>query len=134
MIMFCLTVHHLWGRTLAKHNQDACAVAYAADGYIKARLSVALEVLSDIKQVLKEDAGLALTDKTRIVVKGILPLVALRLRDIHLRLSQWGYWGPPIFNMGPCCRPGEDPNAWKQFGPKLTWPVPEWVGRLGEGF
>ncbi len=36
MIVFCLTVHHLWGRTLAKHKQDACAVAYADDGYIKA--------------------------------------------------------------------------------------------------
>ena len=55
------------GRTLAKHNQDACAVAYAADGYIKARLSVALEVLSDIN----EDAGLAINDKTKILVKGI---------------------------------------------------------------
>ena len=71
MIVFCLTVHHLWGRTLATHNQDACAVAYADDGYIKAKLSVALEVLSDIKQVLKEDAGLALNDKTKILVKGI---------------------------------------------------------------
>jgi hypothetical protein len=71
MMVFCLTVHHLWGRTLAKHNQDACAVAYADDGYIKAKLSVALEVLSDIKQVLKEDAGLALNDKTKILVKGI---------------------------------------------------------------
>ena len=60
MIVFCLTVHHLWGRTLAKHNQDACAVAYADDGYIKAKLSVALEVLSDIKQILKEDVGLTL--------------------------------------------------------------------------
>ena len=53
MITFCLTIHHLWGRTLDKHNQDACAVAYADDGYIKAKLSVALEVLSDIKLVLK---------------------------------------------------------------------------------
>ena len=42
MIVFCLTVHHLWGRTLATHNQDACAVAYADDGYIKAKLSVAM--------------------------------------------------------------------------------------------
>jgi hypothetical protein len=50
MITFCLTIHHLWGRTLDKHNQDACAVAYADDGYIKTKLSVALEVLSDIKQ------------------------------------------------------------------------------------
>jgi hypothetical protein len=57
MIVFCLTVHHLWGRTLDKHNQDACDVAYTDDGYIKAKLSVALQVLSDIKQVLKEDSG-----------------------------------------------------------------------------
>ena len=53
MIVFCLSVHHLWGRTLNKHHQDACAVAYADDSYIKAKLSVALEVLSDIKHVLK---------------------------------------------------------------------------------
>jgi hypothetical protein len=72
MIVFCLTVHHLWGRTLNKHHQDACAVAYADDSYIKAKLSVALEVLSDIKHVLKEDDGLALNfDKTKILVKGL---------------------------------------------------------------
>ena len=44
MIAFCLSIHHLWGRTLAKHYQDVCAVAYADDGYIKVKLSVALEV------------------------------------------------------------------------------------------
>jgi hypothetical protein len=71
MIVFCLSIHHIWGLTLAKHNQDACAVAYADDGYIKANLSVALEVLSDINLVLKEDAGLDLNDKTKILVKGI---------------------------------------------------------------
>jgi len=51
MIVFCLSVNHLWGRTPDKNHQDACAVAYADDGYIKAELSVALEVLSvsDIK-------------------------------------------------------------------------------------
>ena len=59
MIVFCLTIHHLWGRTLDKHNQDVCAVAYADDGYIKAKLSVALEVLSDIKHVLREDLSRA---------------------------------------------------------------------------
>ena len=63
MIVFCLSIHHISGRTLAKHNQDACAVAYADDGYIKAKLSVALEVLSDISLVLKEDAGLDLNDQ-----------------------------------------------------------------------
>ena len=58
------------GRNKAKKKEDA--EAYADDGYIKAKLSVALEVLSDIKQVLKEDAGLALNDKTQILVKGYL--------------------------------------------------------------
>ena len=77
MIIFCLSVHHIWGRTLAKHHQDACAVAYADDGYIKAKLSVALEVLSDLKHVLKEDSGLSLNfdstqkSKTKFLVKGI---------------------------------------------------------------
>ena len=77
MIIFCLSVHHLWGRTLAKYNQDACAVACADDGYIRAKLSVALEVLSDLKHVLKEDAGLSLNfdstqkSKTKFLVKGI---------------------------------------------------------------
>jgi hypothetical protein len=33
---------------------------------------------------------------------------------------QRGYWGPPIHNMGLCGWPGEDPNAWKQFGPETT--------------
>ena len=37
---------------------------------------------------------------------------------IQLRLSQLGYWGPPIHNMGPCSRSGQDTNAWKQFGPE----------------
>jgi hypothetical protein len=85
-------VYHLWGGTLNKHHQDACAVAYADDGYIKAKLSVALEVLSDVKvvvsartnkshhhqvlsdvkHVLKEDAGLDLNfDKTKLLIKGI---------------------------------------------------------------
>jgi hypothetical protein len=41
MLIFNLTIHHLWGRVLAKF-QEARAIAYADDGYIKAKLSVAL--------------------------------------------------------------------------------------------
>jgi hypothetical protein len=92
MFVFCLSVHHLWGRTLSKHHQDACAVAYADDGYIKAKLSVALEVLSDGKHVLKEDAGLDLNfDKTKILIKGILAAdahaVAQRMLKADLSLA-----------------------------------------------
>ena len=47
------------------------APAYADDEH-KAKLSVALELLSDIKHILKEDACLDLDfDKTKILVKGI---------------------------------------------------------------
>ena len=59
MLIFNLTVHHIWGRVLAKF-QGARAVAYADDGYIKGKLSEALQVLAELKRVLKEDAGLEL--------------------------------------------------------------------------
>ena len=104
MIVFCLTVHHLWGRTLNKHHQDACAVAYADDGYIKAKLSVALEVLSDIKHVLKEDAGLSLNfdstqnSKTKFLVKHDGPRRSL------LQLPPLAACAPPRLRRCSCLR------------------------------
>ena len=71
MLIFNLTVHHIWGRVLAKF-QGARAVAYADDGYIKGKLSVVLQVLAELKRVLKEDAGLELNiSKTAILSKAI---------------------------------------------------------------
>jgi hypothetical protein len=71
MLIFILTVHHIWGRVLAKF-QGARVVAYADDGYIKGKLSVALQVLAELKRVLKEDAGLELNiSKTAILPKAI---------------------------------------------------------------
>ena len=99
MIVFCLTIHHLWGRTLDKHNQDACAVAYADDGYIKAKLSVALEVLSDIKLVLKEDAGLDINDKTKILVRGITAAEA------HAAAQRLLAADPSLAHLGPLLTP-----------------------------
>jgi hypothetical protein len=59
------------GRVLAKF-QEARAVAYADDGYIKAKLSVALQVLTELKAVFKTDDGLELNvSKTSILPKGI---------------------------------------------------------------
>jgi hypothetical protein len=99
MIVFCLMVHHLWGRTLVKHNQDACDVSYADDGYIKTKLSVALEVISDIKQVLKEDAGLALNDKTKILVKGISEA------DAHAASQRLFIADPSLVHLSPLLSP-----------------------------
>ena len=99
MIVFCLSIHHLWGRTLAQHYQDACAVAYADDGYIKAKLSVALEVLSDIKLVLKEDAGLDINDKTKILVRGITSAEA------HAAAQRLLADDPSLTHLGPLLTP-----------------------------
>jgi hypothetical protein len=59
------------GRTLAKYLQ-ARSLAYADDAYINAKLSVALQVLADLKYVLEEDGDLELNvSKTVILPKGI---------------------------------------------------------------
>jgi hypothetical protein len=47
-------------------------IAYTDDGYIKAKLNVALQVLTDLKHVFKEDAGLDLNvSKTSILHKDV---------------------------------------------------------------
>jgi hypothetical protein len=100
MIVFCLSVHHLCGRTLNQHNQGAWAVLYTDDGYIKAKLSIALEVLSDIKHVLKEDAGLALNfDKTKILVKGI------SAADAHAAAQRMLNADPSLAHLRPLLSP-----------------------------
>jgi hypothetical protein len=71
MLIFYLTVHHLWGRVLANF-QEARAIAYGDDGYIKAKLIVAHQVLAELKHVLKQDAVLELNvSKTSILPKGV---------------------------------------------------------------
>jgi hypothetical protein len=57
MLIFNLTIHHLWGRVLGKF-QEARAVVYVDDRYIKTKLSVVLQVLAELKTVFKSDTGL----------------------------------------------------------------------------
>ena len=53
-------------------SQGARTVTYADDGFIKGKMSVALQVFVDLKRVLKEDAGLELNiSKTDILPKDI---------------------------------------------------------------
>ena len=59
------------GTCSRKVPKEARAIAFADDGYIKAKLSVALQVLAELKHVLKPDAGLELNvSKTSILPKG----------------------------------------------------------------
>ena len=54
---------------LARFCEDR-AVACADDGYIKAKMSVALQVLAELKLVVTEDAGLQLNvAKTSVLPK-----------------------------------------------------------------
>ena len=71
MLVFCLTVHHLWGKVLVRFP-DSRTVAYTDDGYIKSKLSVALRVLTELKLVFKEDSGLEFNvGKTSVLPKGV---------------------------------------------------------------
>ena len=74
-------------------------MAYADDGYIKAKLSVALQVPSDIKQVLKDDAGLDLNDKTKILVKGI------SAAEAHAAAQRQLTADPSLAHLGPLLSP-----------------------------
>jgi hypothetical protein len=71
MLIFNMTIHHLWMRVLPKF-QETRSITYADDGYIKPKLSIALQVLTDLKAVFKTDAGLDLNvSKTSILPKGV---------------------------------------------------------------
>ena len=101
MIVFCLSVHHLWGRTLAKYNQEACAVAYADDGYIKAKLSVALEhMLSDLKTLASPSISTA-----RISRRPSFPSRVSRRPMRTLPPSACSMPIPPSSTSAPCSLP-----------------------------
>ncbi len=69
MLIFNLTIHHLWGHVLAKYPQVR---EYTDDGYIKSKLSVSLQVLTELKYGIKEDPGLDLNiSKTSVLPKGV---------------------------------------------------------------
>jgi hypothetical protein len=67
MLIFNLTIHHLWGRVLGKFQEDRVRV-YVDDGYIKTKLSVDLQVLVDLQDVFKEDAGLDLNVAKTVIL------------------------------------------------------------------
>jgi hypothetical protein len=69
MLIFNLTIHHLWDKVLVKFP-EARAIVYVDDGYVKAKLSIALQVLAELKVVFKTDAGLELNvNKTSILLQ-----------------------------------------------------------------
>jgi hypothetical protein len=58
-------------RSRAPWTQEARTITYTDDGYIKAKLNVVVQVLTELKCVLKEDVGLDLNvSKTSILPKG----------------------------------------------------------------
>jgi hypothetical protein len=70
MLIFNLTIHHLWGRVLVQFQETRAVTV--DDGYIKTKLSVVLQDLPDLKTVFKTDVGLELNvSKTVILSKGI---------------------------------------------------------------
>ncbi len=101
MLIFNLTIHHLWGRVLVKF-QEARAIAYADDGYIKAKLSIALQVLAELKTVSKADAGLELNvSKTSILPKVSPPRLHLIWRGPSCKQPPPSRISPTKFSLIP---------------------------------
>jgi hypothetical protein len=50
MLIFNLTIHHLWGRVLVKFPETR-TISYDDDGYIKTKLSITLQVLAELKEL-----------------------------------------------------------------------------------
>ena len=59
MLIFNLTIHHLWGRVLAKF-QEPRTIPFSDDEYIPVKLSVSFQVLTELKSVFKDDVDLEL--------------------------------------------------------------------------
>ena len=79
MLIFFLTIHHLWGLVLGRFP-EARAVTYADDDYVKTKLSVTLQVLTELKRVLKEDVGLEFNvNKTTVLPKGVIQQTAFNV-------------------------------------------------------
>jgi hypothetical protein len=76
---FNLTIHHLWGRVFPKF-QGARVISYCDDGYIKTKLSVTLQVLTEFKVVFKE--VLNVTKTTILPVYGVTHQTAFDVANI----------------------------------------------------
>jgi hypothetical protein len=87
MLIFNPTIHHLWVRVLAKF-QEARTIAYTDDGYIKAKLSITLQVLVELKAVSKADAGLEINvSKTSILPKGVTAQAAFDMTQTIMQAT-----------------------------------------------
>jgi hypothetical protein len=79
MLISNLTTLHVWGRVLAKF-QEVRTITYEDDGYMKTNMRVTIQVLTELKSVLKEDAGLDLNvSKTSVLPKGVTQLFCRQL-------------------------------------------------------
>ena len=66
-----LTIHHLRGLVLAKFPETR-SITYVGNGHIKTKLKVVLQVLAELKCVLKEDVVLQFNiAKTTVLPKGV---------------------------------------------------------------
>jgi hypothetical protein len=72
MMIFNLTSLYSWGRTLAKYPH---VIPYADDVYITVKMNVSLQVLTDLKDVPKEDTGLDLNVSRSPSFQGHQPVV-----------------------------------------------------------
>ena len=72
MLRFCLTIHPIWGRVMARSPQ-ARAAAFADDGFVHDTLKSVLHIWLQLSHAFKNDADLAMQmDKCKLLVQGDL--------------------------------------------------------------
>jgi hypothetical protein len=130
MLISNLTTLHLWGRVLAKF-QEVRTIAYEDDGYMKTNMSVTIQVLTELKRVLKEDGGLDLNvSKTSVLPKGVTQLFCWQLFFFQVAFTpcEERTIQQYCFNTD-CCHPHPDslkdhtPDSQGLEGPQKTFTV-----------
>ena len=70
ILRFCLTIHPIWGRVMAR-NPQARAVVFADDGFVYDSLTSVLHIWVQLSHAFKNDADLAMQlVKCRLLVQG----------------------------------------------------------------
>ena len=84
MLRFCLTIHPIWGRVMARSPQ-ARAVAFADDGFVYDSLTSTLHIWVQLSHAFKNDADLAMQlEKCKLYVQGNLTREEARAKVLQI--------------------------------------------------
>jgi hypothetical protein len=101
MTRFCLTVHQIWSRVLARH-EETLGAGYADDAYLMGRIEPTLMALADTVRSFRQDADLEVClAKCTIYMPGVTKERALHLIRECITTNASGTLGPLLPLLAP---------------------------------